>query len=130
MKKTTSRRITQNTLQADSEEKLRLILEAVSEAIVVTDLNGKIQQANRAALISYGYTGNAEFTGQSALRYVIFSDRHKLLKNIRQIRQSGIPHRRIHSAQARRLGLSRAVQHQPFKKFSGTAAGFCNLYTR
>jgi PAS domain S-box-containing protein len=90
LKKTTSRRITQNTLQADSEEKLRLILEAVSEAIVVTDLNGKIQQANRAALISYGYTGNAEFTGQSALRYVIFSDRHKLLKNIRQIRQSGI----------------------------------------
>jgi hypothetical protein len=38
LKKTTSRRITQNTLQADSGEKLRLILESVSEAIVVTDL--------------------------------------------------------------------------------------------
>jgi hypothetical protein len=84
LKKTTSRRITQNTLQADSGEKLRLILESVSEA--------------------------EKYPANQAKRY--------------------LPHRRIHSAQARRLGLSRAVQHQPFKKFSGTAAGFCNLYTR
>ncbi len=48
---------------ADSEEKIRQTIEAVTEGIIATDINGYITDVNNATLKIHGYTSKQELIG-------------------------------------------------------------------
>jgi PAS domain S-box-containing protein len=79
---------TKNNL-ADSEEKMRLTLEAASEAIMVTASDGKIIQANDEVINLHGYTNDRDFIGTNALNYVDYIDRHRMMENLKNIQEGG-----------------------------------------
>jgi PAS domain S-box-containing protein len=80
---------TQNEL-SESDEKMRLTLDALFEAILVVGLNGRITQANKAAVWMYGYERNQEMIGQSALKFVVWDERRRMLENLKKIKETGV----------------------------------------
>lgn len=72
-----------------SEEKLRLMFESLSEGIVVIDLNAKILQLNEAKLRMHGYSNKAELIGRSALDFAAERDRVRAWNNLMKVLQEG-----------------------------------------
>jgi PAS domain S-box-containing protein len=64
-----------------SEEKLRFILNAISDGIIVTDLEGKIVDVNNATLHKAGYTRKEEIIGQSAFEFIVQKDQQRFQKD-------------------------------------------------
>ena len=64
-----------------SEEKLRFILNAISDGIIVTDLEGKIVEVNNATLYKAGYTRKEEIIGQSAFEFIVQKDQQRFQKD-------------------------------------------------
>jgi len=58
-----------------SEEKLRFMFESMGEGVVVTDLDGRILEANRAALQMGGFASREEIIGRSGFDFVVEKDR-------------------------------------------------------
>ena len=63
-----------------SEEQHRGLLEACPDAVVMTDLNGKILFASRQTWELVGLSDREELVGQSVFEYVIEDDRRRLAR--------------------------------------------------
>ena len=75
---------------SESEQKMQLTVESVSEAIMVASLDGKIIRANKAASSMHGYEHNDEFIGKSSLMYVAWEDRRRMLEYLKKIKETGV----------------------------------------
>lgn len=72
----TTRKNSEGSLR-ESEERLRAIYESMGEAVVISDLNGNIQQVNRSALRILGYENKEELLGSHAYLCIAESDRQR-----------------------------------------------------
>jgi PAS domain S-box-containing protein len=59
----------------ESEEKLQLIFESISDGIVVSDLEGQIMDANEAAVRLLGYSDKVEVIGRIGFEFIAEKDR-------------------------------------------------------
>jgi len=73
----------------ESEEKLRLMFESVTEGITVTNLNGSIEQANEAAVRLHGYDSKEDFIGRSALELITEKDYNRAMASLRKTLEDG-----------------------------------------
>jgi len=74
----------------DSEEKLRLAFESMTEGIVVTDLDGDILQVNEAVINMHGYSRKKEeLVGQSILRLAALKDHEKVMNCLETTLEEG-----------------------------------------
>jgi PAS domain S-box-containing protein len=64
----------------DSEEKLRLMFESVSEGVFVTDLQGDITEVNLRGLELSGAESKNDLVGRNALEFIAPVERKKLVK--------------------------------------------------
>jgi PAS domain S-box-containing protein len=64
----------------DSEEKLRLMFESVSEGVFVTDLQGNITEVNLRGLELSGAQSKDDLMGRNALEFIDPVERKKLVK--------------------------------------------------
>lgn len=71
------------------EEKLRVIFDAIEEAIAVTDLGGRIIEANVAAVRNSGYVSKDEIIGRSGLEFVAEKDRERCARDIAEVAEKG-----------------------------------------
>ena len=65
-----------------SEEKLRFIVDSISDGIIVTDLEGKIVEVNNATLQKAGYTRKQEIIGQNAFEFIVQKDQQRFQQDI------------------------------------------------
>ncbi|HEX75652.1 MAG TPA: PAS domain S-box protein [Dehalococcoidia bacterium] len=72
-----------------SEEKLRLMFESVTEGITVSDLAGNIAQTNEAAVRMHGYDSKEELIGRSAFELMAEKDRVRAMENLRKTLEEG-----------------------------------------
>ena len=75
---------------SESDEKMRLTLDSLSEAIMIASLDGKIIRANKAASRMHGYERNEDFVGKSSLMYVVWEERRRMLENLKKIKETGV----------------------------------------
>ena len=87
----TDRKQAQEALR-QSDEKHRGLLEACPDAVVMTDLNGKILFASRQTWELVGLSHQEELVGQSVFDFVIENDRRRLAENIPRLMQTGVRH--------------------------------------
>ncbi len=73
----------------ESEEKLRLIYEAVPEGITVTDIEGKIIQINDSILHMHGYENKEELIGRSLYDLVDIKHRSRAKVNLEKALKEG-----------------------------------------
>jgi len=67
-----------------SEEKLRAIFNSAADAIVETDISGKIIKVNKAVLRIYGSNSEKDFIGKSALGFYAQNEREKAFNAYKQ----------------------------------------------
>lgn len=72
-----------------SREKLRRMFEAVTDGILVIDLNGVITEVNQRAVEMHGYKSKGELFGKSAFRLVAPHDHERILAHIRKAIKEG-----------------------------------------
>jgi PAS domain S-box-containing protein len=72
-----------------SEEKLRGILAASPDAIVVTDLNGRIIDCNQAALKMYETRSRRDLIARSAFELIAKKDRQNAIENLERTLKQG-----------------------------------------
>jgi len=79
-----------NTSRCDlDEETLRSIFAASPEAIVVTDLGGKLIECNHKALGVYGVSAKEELIGKSCLELIAPRDRQRARADLDEARERG-----------------------------------------
>ncbi len=83
----TERKLVERALQ-ESEEKLRLTLEAVTEGIVVIDLKGRILQVNQAAVKLQDFNTREELTGRDIFQFISLKDRTRAVADFQQVVES------------------------------------------
>ncbi len=83
-----SRLATEQALR-ESEEKLRVMLESISEGIAVIDLESNIQDMNPAMLSLYGYDHREEVLGMSAFEFIPPEYREAAVANQRKTLRDG-----------------------------------------
>jgi PAS domain S-box-containing protein len=66
----------------ESEGKLRLMFESVTDGITVTDLNGIITDVNKAILKLGGFDSESDIVGKSAFESIAFYDRERALADM------------------------------------------------
>ena len=74
----------------ESNEELRSIFVASPDAIVVTDLKGKIIDCNQAALSIYRGSSLCELIGKNAFTFIATRDRQKALENLKKTLAHGV----------------------------------------
>lgn len=72
------------TALRQSEEKLRLMFESVTQGVMVSDLNANIVEVNQAALRMHGYDRKDEVIGRSTFEFIAEKDRTKARRNLRR----------------------------------------------
>lgn len=72
------------------EEQLRSVFVASPDAIVVTDLNGRIVECNQAALEMFGTKANEELVGKNSLELIAEKDRERALENLKKTFEQGV----------------------------------------
>jgi PAS domain S-box-containing protein len=82
---------TTRNMLTQSEEKMHLTIDSLSEGIMITSIDGRIIQANEPAARLHGYNSNDHFVGTHSLRYVDPADRRKMLDNLKIILETGNP---------------------------------------
>ncbi len=70
-----SERIRYERALKESEEKLRIMFESMRDAVILTDLNGKIIEVNNAAVKMHGYADREKMLGRNGLDLVAERDR-------------------------------------------------------
>jgi PAS domain S-box-containing protein len=73
----------------ESEEKLSLMFESVSEGIIVTDLWGNIIQLNEAVVRMAGCDDKKELIGRSAFDFIAEEDRARAMENLKRTLEHG-----------------------------------------
>jgi len=72
-----------------SEEKLRLMFESMTEGITVTDLAGNITQLNDAVVCLHGYDNKRELIGLSALDLIAKKDHARAIEDMNRLLDEG-----------------------------------------
>ena len=72
------------------EDKLRLMFDSASEAIIILDLKGNIKELNNTTLALYQYTNKGELIGCNALKLIAQKDHNKARDNFRRTIKEGI----------------------------------------
>ena len=73
----------------ESEEKLRSIFAASPDAIIATDLEGKIIECNEQAVKIHGYSTKKELIGNSALTLISNKNHQKAIENMKKASDQG-----------------------------------------
>jgi two-component system NtrC family sensor kinase len=73
----------------NSEEKLRLMFESMTEGITISDLNANIVEVNEAVLRMHSYHSKDELTGRSVLELIGEKDRITAMKNLKRTLEEG-----------------------------------------
>jgi len=73
----------------ESEEKLRLMFQSVTEGITVSDLEGEIVQVNEAVVHLHGYDNKEELIGCSALDFIAEKDHARAMENLKKTLEEG-----------------------------------------
>ena len=76
-------------IRQQEEERLRLTIESVAEAIASTDLEGKIIDVNDSKIKLHGYSNKLELVGHNALELVSSEDLPKAKENMRMALETG-----------------------------------------
>lgn len=66
-----------------TEEKLKLMFDSVTDGITVTDLNGVVTEANNRAVEMYGYDSKDDILGKSVFELVSTDDRDRAMVNLK-----------------------------------------------
>jgi PAS domain S-box-containing protein len=72
----TARKNAEESLR-ESEERLRAVYESMGDSVIISDLNGNIQQVNRSAVSMLGYVSKEELLGSHAYLCVAEEDRQR-----------------------------------------------------
>lgn len=80
----TDRRRMEEALRS-SEEKLRIIFESIGDAITVTDLEGKVLDANRAAVSIFGLKDKEEAIGRAGFDFIAERSREKASEDMMKL---------------------------------------------
>lgn len=67
----------------ESEERYRRLVETSPDAIVLTDMTGKILMINRAGTALLGYDDPGEITGRNVLEFITPEDRARAIESMR-----------------------------------------------
>jgi PAS domain S-box-containing protein len=73
----------------ESEGKLRLMFESVTDGITVTDLDGIITDVNRAILKLGGFNSESDIVGKSAFESIVLRDRERALADMMELLKRG-----------------------------------------
>ncbi len=84
----TERKRMQQAVRA-SEEKLRIMFNAIKDGIVVTDMMGNIVEGNDAAFHMAGYESLEEITGKNPVEFITEKDRPKLVEDLTEFLETG-----------------------------------------
>jgi PAS domain S-box-containing protein len=84
----TARKIAEEELR-ESKEKLRLIFESIGDGIIVTDLTGRIVEANESSVHLHGYSSKEELTGQNGADFIAERDRPSAVEVLKETFVSG-----------------------------------------
>ena len=76
-------------IRQQEEERLRLTIESVAEAIASTDLEGNITDVNDSKIKLHGYSSKLELVGHNALELVSSEDLAKAKENMRMALETG-----------------------------------------
>jgi two-component system NtrC family sensor kinase len=84
----TERKRAEEALQ-ESEEKLRLMFESVTEGITVSDLEGKIVEVNEPVVRMYGADSKDELIGRSSFEFMAEKDHARAMDNLKKTLEEG-----------------------------------------
>ncbi len=73
----------------ESEEKLRLMFESVTEGITISGLDGNIVESNEAVVRMHGYDSKEEFIGRSAFELIGEKDHRRAVDNLKKTLERG-----------------------------------------
>nr|MBC8512415.1 PAS domain S-box protein [Dehalococcoidia bacterium] len=73
----------------ESEEKLRLMFESVTEGITITDLNGNVVDTNEATARMHGCYSKEKLIGQSAFALIAERDQTRAIENLKRTLEEG-----------------------------------------
>jgi PAS domain S-box-containing protein len=73
----------------DSEEKLRSMFVSIKDGIIVTDLEGKVVEANDAAIQMGGFESKEELIGRNGLELIAERDRHSTIRETMEALEEG-----------------------------------------
>ena len=112
---------------SESEEKLRLVLETVPHGLVVLDMEGRITQANRAALLMGSYNKN-DLIGEYYLDFIVKRDHKKAKENLKNTLEIGFSARTEYTL-LRKSGVEfpARIYVGLIKDQSGKPAGFVTV---
>ena len=68
----------------DSEEKLRLTFESITEGIIVFNMDGNIVDVNKATLQLHGYSDKEELIGRNTVDFIDDKDRTKTMESLKR----------------------------------------------
>ncbi len=73
----------------ESEEKLRLMFESVTEGITITDLNGNVVDTNETTARMHGYDSKEQLIGRSAFELIAEGDHTRATENLKKTLEQG-----------------------------------------
>ena len=73
----------------ESEEKLRVIFESITDGIIVSDLEGQIIDENEAAVRLQGYSDRVEVIGRTGFEFIAEKDRARAIENAMKAVEQG-----------------------------------------
>ncbi|MFC2062993.1 PAS domain S-box protein [Chloroflexota bacterium] len=74
----------------ESEEKLRLMYQSISDGIITTNLNGDIQQVSNAIVQIFGYSNIEELTGLNLFDFIVGRERKKAIATWKRLIESPV----------------------------------------
>gem|GEM_PF-1040852 len=85
----TERKEAEKRLQ-ESEEKLRVMFESITDGVIVTDLTGTVVEANDGAVHLVGYSSKEELIGRNAFEFVSPKDRALAMNATKKTLEGGL----------------------------------------
>jgi PAS domain S-box-containing protein len=73
----------------ESEEKLRLMFESVTEGIIITDLNGIIVDTNEATVHMHGCDSKKQLIGRSSFEFIAERDHARAMECLKETLEQG-----------------------------------------
>ncbi|MCK4494831.1 MAG: PAS domain S-box protein, partial [Candidatus Aminicenantes bacterium] len=73
----------------ESEEKLRILFDSITDAVVAVDLEGYVVEANEAAARMIGYGNKEDFIGQNVLDSIAKKDRAAITEDMAKTLEEG-----------------------------------------
>ena len=107
------------------EERLRAILDSSPDAIMITDLHGKLVDCNNAALKLTGLSSKEEIVGMNALEFIAEKDRKRASEDLkRTLEQGTVKDAKYNLLTKYGFEYIGEISTSVFKDSSGNPAGF------